>query len=84
MPIEVEDLDGALTKMVLPGRIDVTGAQEIDVPMSIVAGSRKALVIDLSPQPMVEEVITVNGIDELIPIHRNEAAAMAGVQPAPV
>jgi anti-sigma B factor antagonist len=114
MPIAIQDLDGNVTKVVLSGRIDVAGAHEIDMPMSIVAGSRKAVVIDLSaveflasmglrsivvcaksigskrgkavllaPQPQVEEVITVSGIDQLIPICRNEAEAIAAVAPTP-
>jgi anti-anti-sigma factor len=48
MPIAIEDLDGIVTKVVLSGRIDIAGAHEIDMPMSIVAGSRRAVVIDLS------------------------------------
>jgi anti-sigma B factor antagonist len=114
MPIAIQDLDGNVTKVVLSGRIDVAGANEIDMPMSVVAGSRRAVVIDLSavefmasmglrsivlsaksitskrgkvvllsPQPAVEEVITVSGIDDLIPIYRDEAAAVAAVAPAP-
>lgn len=34
--------------MVLSGRIDIAGAHEIDMPMSIVAGSRRAVVVDLA------------------------------------
>ena len=114
MPIAIQDLDGSITKVVLSGRIDVAGAHEIDMPMSVVAGSRRAVVIDLSavdfmasmglrsivvsaksimskrgkvvllsPQAQVEEVIKVSGIDELIPICRDEAAAIAAVAPAP-
>ncbi len=114
MAIAIQDLDGGVTKVVLSGRIDIGGAHEIDMPMSIVAGSRRAVVIDLSavefmasmglrsivvsakaifskrgkvvllsPQPQVEEVITVSGIDELIPICRDEAEAVAAVVPAP-
>jgi anti-sigma B factor antagonist len=114
MPIAIEDLDGKVTKVVLSGRIDVAGANEIDMPMSVVAGSRRAVVIDLSavefmasmglrsivltaksitskrgkvvllsPQPAVEEVITVSGVDDLIPIYRDETAAVAAVIPAP-
>lgn len=114
MPIAIQDLDGAVTKVVLSGRIDVAGAHEIDMPMSLVAGSRRAVVIDLAavefmasmglrslvvcaksiiskrgkvvllaPQPGVEEVITVSGIDDLIPIYRDEAEAISAVIPAP-
>ncbi|MBU6497958.1 MAG: STAS domain-containing protein [Rhodospirillales bacterium] len=114
MPIMIEDLAGSVTKVVLSGRIDIAGAQEIDMPMSIVGGSRRAVVIDLSavdfmasmglrslvisaksilskrgkvvllaPQSAVEEVIVVSGIDDLIPIYHDEAAALAAVAPDP-
>jgi anti-sigma B factor antagonist len=114
MPIAVEDVDGTVTKVVLSGRIDIAGAQEIDMPMSIVAGSKRAVVIDLSaveflasmglrsivvcaksivskrgkvvlfaPQPQVEEIITISGIDTLIAICRDEAEAIAAVRPTP-
>lgn len=113
MPIAVHDLDGGVTKVVLSGRIDIAGAHEMDLPMSVIAGSRRAVVIDLSgvefmaslglrsivvaaksiiskrgkvvllsPRPAVEEVITVTGIDQLIAIHHDEAAAIAAVSPA--
>ena len=48
MPIAVHDLEGGVTRVVLSGRIDIAGAQEIDMRMGIVAGSRRAVVIDLS------------------------------------
>jgi anti-sigma B factor antagonist len=48
MAIAIQELDGGVTKVVLSGRIDIAGAQEIDMPMSIVGGSRKAVVIDLT------------------------------------
>jgi anti-anti-sigma factor len=114
MPIAIQDLDENVTKVVLSGRIDVAGASEIDMPMNLIAGSRRAVVIDLSavefmasmglrsivvsaksiigkrgkvvllsPQPAVEEVITISGIDELIPIYHDEAAAVAAVIPTP-
>jgi anti-sigma B factor antagonist len=114
MPIAIQDLDGGVTKVVLSGRIDVAGAHEIDMPMSVIAGSRRAVVIDLSavefmasmglrsivvcgksimskrgkvvllsPQPQVEEVIVVSGIDSLITICRDEAEALAAVAPTP-
>ncbi len=113
MPIKIEDLADGVTKVVISGRIDIAGAAEIDMPMSIVGGSRRHVVVDLSgvefmaslglrsivlsgksimskggkvvllsPQPAVEEVITTSGIDELIPIYKDEAAAVAAVTPA--
>lgn len=48
MPIVLEDLPGGVTKVILSGRIDITGAAEIDMPMSVVGGSRRAVVVDLS------------------------------------
>ena len=110
MPISILDLDGGVTKVVISGRIDVAGAHELEMPMSIVGGSRRAVVIDLSgvefmaslglrgivvgakaifskkgkvvllsPRPHVEEVIVITGIDDLIPIFRDEAEAIAAV-----
>jgi anti-sigma B factor antagonist len=48
MPIEIQDMDNGVTKVILSGRIDIVGAQLIDLPMSVVGGSRRAVVIDLS------------------------------------
>jgi anti-anti-sigma factor len=48
MPIELVELDAGVTKVILAGRIDIAGAQEIDMPMSVVGGSRRAVVVDLS------------------------------------
>jgi anti-sigma B factor antagonist len=110
MAISILELDGNVTKVVLSGRIDIAGAREIEMPMAVIAGSRRAVVVDLSavefmaslglrgivvsaksifskrgkivllmPQPQVEEVITTTGIDELIPIYRDEAEAIAAV-----
>jgi stage II sporulation protein AA (anti-sigma F factor antagonist) len=110
MPIAIEDIDGGVTRVVLSGRIDIAGARDIEMPMSVVGGSRRAVVIDLAgvdfmaslglrslvlsaksilskrgrvvllaPQPAVEEVIRTSGIDELIPIHHDAAAALAAV-----
>ncbi len=112
MPVAFQDLDDGVTKIVLTGRIDIAGAMEIDMPMSVAGGSRRAVVVDLSgvefmaslglrsvvlcgksimskggklvllsPQPAVEEVITVSGVDELFAIYRDEALAIAAVKP---
>jgi anti-anti-sigma factor len=48
MPITVLDLEGGITKVLLSGRIDIGGAKEIELPMAVVAGSRRAVVVDLS------------------------------------
>jgi anti-sigma B factor antagonist len=48
MSISVLELDGNVTKVVLAGRIDIAGAREIEMPMAVIAGSRRAVVVDLS------------------------------------
>jgi anti-anti-sigma factor len=48
MPMTVEELDNGVTKVVISGRIDIAGAQEIDLPMNVVGGSRRAVVMDLA------------------------------------
>ena len=48
MPILIQDLEGPVTRVVLSGRIDIAGAQEIDMPMNLVGGSKRSVVIDLS------------------------------------
>lgn len=113
MPIEILDLEGDVTKVALSGRIDVANAHTIDLPMSVVGGSRSAVIVDLSavdfmaslglrtlvlaakaiarrqgrmvllsPNPDVEQVIRVTGVDELIPIFFEERLAVAAVKPA--
>lgn len=110
MPISIEELDNNVTRVVLSGRIDIVGAREIEMPMAVVAGSRRAVVVDLSavefmaslglrgivisaksiiskrgrmvllkPTTQVEEVITMTGVDGLVPIFHDEAAAIAAV-----
>jgi anti-sigma B factor antagonist len=48
MPIEINDLGGGVTVVRLSGRIDIAGAREIDMPMNIIAGSKRNVVLDLS------------------------------------
>ena len=112
MPIRIEDIEPDLTIVTLSGRIDLAGAQEIDMPMSVVGGSRRAVIVEMSgvefmaslglrtlvmaaktiqrrngrivllaPTPDVEEVVRTTGVDELIPICRDEAEARAAVRP---
>ncbi|MCW8308633.1 STAS domain-containing protein [Acidiphilium sp. PA] len=47
-PIAFEELAGNITKVVLSGRIDIAGASAIDMPMSLVGGSKKAVIVDLA------------------------------------
>lgn len=48
MPIEIRDLDNGVTHTILSGRLDVAGAEAIDLPMNVVGGSRRAVIVDLS------------------------------------
>lgn len=47
MQISTEELDGGITKVVLDGRMDIAGAQAVDMKMNLAAGSSKKLLIDL-------------------------------------
>jgi anti-sigma B factor antagonist len=42
-----QDLGNGVTKVILTGRIDIAGANEIDLPLQVVAGSRRAVIMDL-------------------------------------
>jgi anti-sigma B factor antagonist len=48
MPIVIIELEDGVTKVVISGRVDIAGARELEMPMAVVAGSRRAVVVDLS------------------------------------
>jgi anti-anti-sigma regulatory factor len=48
MDIAVEDLAGGITKVVLRGRFDTTGAAVIEMPFNAVVTEKRAVVVDLS------------------------------------
>jgi anti-anti-sigma factor len=48
MTISTESMDGDITRVILDGRLDIQGAQAIDLKMNVVGGSAKFLLIDLS------------------------------------
>jgi anti-anti-sigma factor len=110
MQMAVEELEGGITSVVLVGRLDIAGAGAIDLQFNTVAGSKRAIVLDLSqvsflasmgirtlvsgartvrskggamvmlsPVNTVENVLRTAGIDELIPIFRDRATAVAAV-----
>jgi anti-sigma B factor antagonist len=54
------------------------GLRSLVVCAKSIIGKRGRVVL-LAPQPAVAEVLTVSGIDDLIPIHHDEAAAIAAV-----
>ncbi len=48
MSVTIQDVEGGVSKIVLTGRIDIAGALEIDMPMSLAGGTRRNVVVDLS------------------------------------
>jgi anti-anti-sigma factor len=47
MQISTQELADGITKVELDGRLDISGAQAVDLKMNIIAGSAKKLLIDL-------------------------------------
>ena len=47
MAIVLEELTGGITKVILDGRLDIEGAAAVDLKMNVIAGSRKAVLVDL-------------------------------------
>jgi anti-sigma B factor antagonist len=47
MAISTEELAGGITKVVLEGRLDIEGAAAVDLRMNVIAGSKKAVLLDL-------------------------------------
>ncbi|MFN8830625.1 MAG: STAS domain-containing protein [Labrys sp. (in: a-proteobacteria)] len=108
MGMTISDLDGGVTKIALAGRMDTTGAGEVELQFSVASGARRKIVVDLSaveimtslavrillmgartvkskggkmalyaPVPTVATVLTMAGVDQLIPLCADEAAAVA-------
>jgi anti-sigma B factor antagonist len=48
MELTIEELENGVTKATLVGRLDIEGAQAVDMRFNVLAGSKKALVVDLS------------------------------------
>jgi anti-anti-sigma factor len=48
MNLTTEEMAGGVTRVVLEGRMDIEGAQVVDLRMNVIAGSAKHLLIDLS------------------------------------
>ena len=47
MQISTEELEGGIARVVLEGRLDIQGAQEIDLKMNVIAGKHKNVLLDL-------------------------------------
>jgi anti-sigma B factor antagonist len=47
MQISSEELEGGITRVVLDGRLDIGGSQAIDLKMNVIAGTKKAVLVDM-------------------------------------
>jgi anti-anti-sigma factor len=47
MQISTGELEGGIARVILDGRLDIQGAQEIDLEMNVIAGRHKAVLYDL-------------------------------------
>ncbi|HEX3346514.1 MAG TPA: STAS domain-containing protein [Acetobacteraceae bacterium] len=47
MEMATEALDGGVTKVNLVGRLDILGAQKIDMQFAILSGSHRKVIVDL-------------------------------------
>ena len=48
MQLATVDLENGITKVVLSGRMDIEGAGQVDLRFSVIAGTKKKVVVDLS------------------------------------
>jgi len=48
MQLQTEEIAGVVTKISLTGRLDIAGAQAIDLRFSALTGAKRAIVVDLS------------------------------------
>jgi anti-anti-sigma factor len=48
MELVVEDMPNGVTKAALKGRMDIEGAQAVDVKFNVLAGAKKRLVVDMT------------------------------------
>ena len=47
MALSTEELSGGITKVILDGRLDIEGAAAVDLKMNVIAGSKKAVLVDM-------------------------------------
>lgn len=48
MQLTVEELAGGITKATLVGRMDIEGAQAVDMRLNVLAGSANKLILDMA------------------------------------
>lgn len=47
MQILTEEIEGGVTRVILDGRLDIEGAQDIDLKMNVIAGSKRLVIVDM-------------------------------------
>jgi anti-anti-sigma factor len=47
MTFATEEMPGGVIRVILDGRLDIEGSAAIDLKMNVIAGSRKAVLVDL-------------------------------------
>src|SRR5271156_4001791 len=47
MQMATEELAGNVTKVVFDGRFDIAGSEAVDLKMSVIAGSKKFVLVDM-------------------------------------
>jgi anti-sigma B factor antagonist len=47
MPISTVELEGGITRVILEGRLDIEGAAAVDMPMNVIAGTKKFVLVDM-------------------------------------
>lgn len=83
MKLETEELDGAVLKVTLSGRMDNAGVDAIAVPFAALnaraQGMRGGATVLLAPRPLVEEVLQAAGVPQVVPIVPDLKAARAAL-----
>ncbi|MGD0965288.1 MAG: STAS domain-containing protein [Candidatus Acidiferrales bacterium] len=47
MAIATEEMTGGIMRVILDGKLDIEGAAAIDLKMNVIAGSQKAVLVDM-------------------------------------
>lgn len=48
MEMQVDELDSGITNVTLNGRFDLKASETVEMPFSLIAGSKKSVLVDLS------------------------------------
>jgi anti-anti-sigma factor len=111
MQIFVSEFGTTGKRVTLTGKLDISGADKLDLPLAAIAGERQNVVIDmggvefiasigirhlvlaakafargngrfvlLNPTPLVAEVLTTSGLQQILPIVNSEDEAIAALR----